>query len=121
MVVSLQTALKLKDAGFPQPEPKPGQFWYAEAYYKGGELEHHPLCVVVEWPMTRALMLRRVTCESLSGENGGNPLVFAPTISDLIQGYAQNMLPLFQGMEHLFEGLDPSEHFAQKHLLSAKK
>ena len=27
-VVSIETAKALRDAGFPQPKPEPGQFWY---------------------------------------------------------------------------------------------
>lgn len=41
--VTFETAIAMKEAGFPQPEPAPGQFWYDFngrlfiVYYEGGE------------------------------------------------------------------------------------
>lgn len=84
-IVTFETAKALKAAGLPQPELKPGQFWYAEPCYKGGKFEHVPLCVVVEGYKTLKPMLRRLTCKALSGEYGGKPDVFAPTLEDIFR------------------------------------
>ena len=84
-VVSFETAVKLKEAGFPQPEFEVGQFWYADTAYKGGELEHVPLCVLVEAYSTREKFLRRLTCEKMTGEHGVMPQFFAPTTTDILR------------------------------------
>lgn len=86
MAVSYTTAVKLQAAKFPQPELEIGQFWYVEAEYKGGKLEHNPLCIVVE-NSDRKKVLRRLTCEGLTGEYGGKPEVFAPTATDILKDF----------------------------------
>lgn len=83
--VTHETSQLLKNAGFPQPEITVGQFWYAELEYKGGELEHSPLCIVVENYSTRKKSLRRLTCEKMTGEQGGRPHVFAPSAADILK------------------------------------
>lgn len=83
--LTLETAMSLKAAGFPQPDLAVGQLWYGEVEYKGGELEHTPLCVVVEAYGSRKLFLRRLTCEHYTGENGGKPQVFVPTATEILQ------------------------------------
>ena len=75
----------MKEAGFPQPQIAVGQFWYSDAEYKGGEYEHNPLCLVVEQPVTRArYLLRRLTCEKMTGEHGSSPIFFAPTADQIL-------------------------------------
>jgi len=84
-VTTFDTSAKLKAAGFPQPEIEVGQFWYAETAYKGGNLEHAPLCVVVEMYSTRKPLLRRLTCEHMTGEVAGGKQCFAPTATDILR------------------------------------
>lgn len=86
MAVSYTTAVKLRAAKFPQPEPEIGQFWYAETEYKGGKYEHRPLCIVVE-DADRKKVLRRLACEGMTGEYGGKPEVFAPTATDILKDF----------------------------------
>lgn len=44
--VTFETATRLREARFPQPEPKAGQFWYINIY-EGGTAEHRALCICV--------------------------------------------------------------------------
>lgn len=44
--IKFETATRLKEAGFPQPEPKAGQFWYIKVY-EGGTAGHCALCICV--------------------------------------------------------------------------
>lgn len=90
-------AEKLKAAGFPQPEIEVGQFWYAEPEYKGGSLEHVPLCVVVEQSSTRNKYLRRLTCEKYTAEHGGKRQFFAPTATDILKEREDWLLAFYGG------------------------
>lgn len=116
-VTTFETAARLKAAGFPQPEIKVGQFWYAEPAYKGGSLEHVPLCVVVEMYSTRKPLLRRLTCEHMTGEVAGSPQCFAPTATDILRELGSDFNTKFTN-GHFFVGtydVDFGNNYDTKH------
>lgn len=97
-VVTYETAVKLKAAGFPQPEPQAGQFWYKKhpstaitldfvqsvEYNQEGEKQFYTLWVGTD-------------------DTGGNfytiknhKLIFAPTATDILEqlpGYEIGFFP----------------------------
>lgn len=95
-VATFETAQRLKNAGFPQPEIKVGQFWYAEPVYKGGSLEHIPLCIVVERYSARKPLLRRLTCEHMTGEVAESAQCFAPTAIDILHELGERFQLIYQ-------------------------
>lgn len=112
--VSHKMAVLLKEAGFPQPEFEVGQFWYAEMEYKGGTLEHVPLCVVVEQYATRQKHLRRLTCEKNTGEKGGEPQCFAPVATDILALLCPDRTTGQMGADDVLRmALDPEKAAAQ--------
>ena len=114
-----ETSLRLKAAGFPQPEPEAGQFWYGETVYKGGTLEHTPLCVVVEKYSSQKLFLRRLDCEHYVSSDGGNPKVFAPTAADILRELSVEKTLSLSAMAVLIMATNPED--AAKAWLELKK
>lgn len=74
-----QTSLALKAAGLPQPDPKPGQFWYGKRT-AGFEAEPGSLCVLIG---TDTGNLEFVPIDNQKNENN-KFFVFAPTIDYLL-------------------------------------
>jgi hypothetical protein len=70
-VVSLETAQALKAAGFPQPDPALGQFWY----------EGKELCVIVVDDYYAGLYSYAINDGSKNEFTSG---IFAPTATDVI-------------------------------------
>ena len=76
--VTFETATRLKDAGFPQPKPEPGQTWF------------YPIdgCMtIVETGQWHSLKLIRVFNESGCGEYETGQIIehgaFAPDVEDI--------------------------------------
>jgi len=46
--ITYTTALALKNAGMPQPEPKAGQFWY-KTIFEGGTSQHIAICILLDF------------------------------------------------------------------------
>jgi len=69
-IVTFETSIRLKDAGFPQPSPKAGQFWYGKNREVGYIFYHERLAL-------------------LSGEivyfDAPEKCVFAPTSTDILR------------------------------------
>jgi hypothetical protein len=78
-VVSFETAKKLKEAGFPQPEPAFGQVWYESA--------GSPIIVTSGWEAgfafvgPRSAMAQTTYMKRFQEQNG----VFAPTATDILK------------------------------------
>jgi hypothetical protein len=96
-ILSYETAKRLKEAGFPQPDLSVGQLWYAEAVYKGGNLEHNPLCIAVETYGDSAIVLRRLTCEHHAPDYGGRNEFFCPTATDILKELGRDKIGGFAG------------------------
>jgi len=77
-IVSLETAVKLKEAGFPQPEPVIGQFWY------GVDEKLLVITHAVEYTpgFVRLNGLREVWTANGEAFTDG---VFAPTAADILR------------------------------------
>lgn len=82
--VTFETAARLKEAGFPQPEPQPGQFWYRQSgqllfvqYLHG----YGAQMVVVDLP-------KEVDWHFVAFEH----LTFAPTATDIMEHLPKKML-----------------------------
>ena len=84
-VVTLETAKRLKQAGFPQPEPKVGQFWYdgmfqrlSIASHRMGKDQHLYLTPInaVDWShyFEAVVML----------DDKNDWPIFAPTATDIL-------------------------------------
>jgi hypothetical protein len=82
-VVSFETAKKLKEAGFPQPEPAFGQVWYESA--------GSPIIVTSGWEAgfafvgPRSAMTQTTYMKRFQEQNG----VFAPTATDILRQIQQ--------------------------------
>lgn len=85
-VVTLETAKRLKQAGFPQPEPKVGQFWYdgmfqrlSIASHRMGKDQHLYLTPInaVDWShyFEAVVML----------DDKNDWPIFAPTATDILR------------------------------------
>lgn len=71
--LSLETCIRLKDAGFPQPERAPGQLWYA----------YGELCLIV--PDARyGTLAASLECNSKYGTNAPENWVYCPTALELL-------------------------------------
>jgi len=87
MIVSFETAVKLKEAGFPQPEPKRGQIWWYPDDYNGD---------VYGVIITRNTQCPE--CVHFDGEFGSDTLsrqefkdlAFAPTATDILVDLGYN-------------------------------
>ena len=125
-IVSYKTAQALKAAGFPQPEPEAGQFWYDKGF--------HRLCVIAyDCGKPEVTRICPLNCSDWSywfhGEMGSGEHVFAPTAADILRelpatkGEHPIALCFFadgvdtftvtdfhQGEDGLFSGCDISEH-----------
>ncbi len=86
-VVTLETAKRLKQAGFPQPEPKVGQFWYDGMFQRlsivsnrtGGERQPILLAPIsaVDWSHYFEAVVM------LPDDKNDWP-IFAPTATDIL-------------------------------------
>lgn len=109
-VVDFETAVRLKEAGFPQPSPEVGQFWHSQ--YFGA----YWLCVVAKQatkPFTYLLPLDVIEWGHQFGhpgtpEDNGSP-VFAPSITDLLLAISTGGLEVDCGMFSVWT-LPPIEH-----------
>lgn len=83
-IVTFETAVRLKEAGFEQPTPEAGQFWYY-IRFPGGTAEKNVLCVLShEYPYQDNLEALPLD----GGErvyNSRNTQVFAPTATDILR------------------------------------
>ena len=93
-VVTLETAKRLKQAGFPQPEFEPGQIWYR----KNKEEQIERQYIVKNWLANRIFAVECATgylykdvvfnSKDLTGHNyamWSKSLVFAPTATDILR------------------------------------
>jgi len=69
-----ETSVRLKEAGFPQPEPEAGQFWYNTMFKQD-------IGVVVG----DALYFVNGTGFTIPSEHSKNYMVFAPTSADILR------------------------------------
>jgi len=69
-----ETSVRLKEAGFPQPEPEAGQFWYNTMFKQD-------IGVVVG----DALYFVNGTGFTIPSEHSKNYMVFAPTAADILR------------------------------------
>lgn len=74
--LSHELCVQLKDAGFPQPKPDVGQFWY-RVRYPDGEARHSVLCVITKRGLT--------PLDGLNSEFGDSDWVYCPTIEDILR------------------------------------
>jgi hypothetical protein len=83
-IVTFETAVRLKEAGFPQPAPEAGQFWYYIRFPDGTERKN-VLCVLAhEYPYQDNLEALPLD----GGEriyNSRNTQVFAPAATDILR------------------------------------
>jgi len=87
-ILSFQTAVRLKEAGFPQPTPAPGQFWYAKKPSGGTDL-----FLMVEGNAGRVFGVLQgkhdpFDCREISSNlysNWRQWLIFAPTATDILE------------------------------------
>ena len=86
MIVTFETAVKLKAAGFQQPEPQRGQAWYFETWRQYQDGRDQELVWDAHW-------LRNNMHETRGG------VVFAPTATDILRelGYDFSLSPLSDG------------------------
>lgn len=77
--VTYETAVRLKEAGFPQPAPEAGQFWYGKK--SAGQSVKGSLCVLIGTP-TGALSFSPI--DGLKNSDN-NFFVFAPTATDILK------------------------------------
>jgi len=77
-IITYKTAVRLKNAGFPQPEPEAGQFWYLQSG-------------IIAWVAKKRPFDQFLLCDEL-GEPFiamylvfGEDLVFAPTATDILR------------------------------------
>lgn len=85
--VNFETAKALQDAGFPQPEPAPGQFWY--------NTKSKRLCVVT---FNKANWQFRVSYFGSATATGGylnESFVFAPQAHDVLEQLGWEFYLLF--------------------------
>jgi len=122
--VTFETAVRLKEAGFPQPEPEERQFWYSQQ-----GITH--VCRYI-WRSTRGLM---ETPPRFAGIGTHDPLLgtmkwqekyFAPTATDILP-HLENILFFWGGQKWVceqdlpfddssFEHENPAEAAAQLYL-----
>lgn len=80
--VSHAIAQALKAAGFPQPEPMAGQFWY-KTIFEGGTQEYTTLCICLEYH-NQIVMQAVVPRWDYPGNSGPDKnATFAPTVEDI--------------------------------------
>jgi len=79
MVATFETALKLRDAGFPQPEFSDGQRWYNKA------LNLKNIISIIENYGGYIFSCDRSGNFYGPVELGKMPLVFAPTVQDILE------------------------------------
>ncbi len=113
-MLSYETAVKLKEKGFPQPKQKIGQFWYFQRYPQGSA--RHWTAVVL-------------TGNGIEPLDGGNlegdlqDMVYAPTAADIIREthshyYLQNdddmwtAMPRYSGKAHSHENPEEAASLA---------
>jgi hypothetical protein len=89
--VTFETAILLKEAGFPQPEKSTGQFWWVDEKSMGGAHYRHVLYVILQaWQgwLSGVAFPVNTNC----GERWLDEMqVFAPTATDILNelpGYA---------------------------------
>lgn len=99
-IVSFETAKKLKEAGFPQPTPAPGQFWH-----EGNEGGLFVIGRVYGDKMTGCYIESERTPQHLVFERAtmNGKEIFAPTATDILR-----LLPdqdfYFDGKQFVFSG-----------------
>ena len=90
-IVSFETAKRLKEAGFPQPEFGRGQWWYRNRPDEVPKFQNNPIALMVLGRANKRTVFwsgyGRV-CESY-WDKEGYPFVFAPTATDIIRGFDQ--------------------------------
>lgn len=87
-VSNFETAIKLKEAGFPQPAVKPGQFWWF-VRFPDGSAKKEVLCVVTEVYSGGVKQPGFKFVPIDGGEFEGRIECYAPTATDI--------LPKFKG------------------------
>ncbi len=93
-IVTFETAQRLKEAGFPQPEFEPGQIWHR----KNKEGQNERQYIVKNWLANRVFAIECATgsfykdvvfnSKDLTGHNyamWSKSLVFAPTATDILR------------------------------------
>lgn len=86
-VTTPETAQRLKSAGFPQPEPKPGQVWHAGCDF--------------EWPII--IVKSEMLVDGVEdGVVNPNFSIFAPTAPDILAELGVQYLFWFDGFEKVW-------------------
>lgn len=77
-ILSYETSVRLKEAGFPQPTPEPGQFWYTSAGL---------LCWIARKELGGAFRLCDTTGTAFRTlyVDFNKDLLFAPTATDILR------------------------------------
>ena len=108
--VTFETAKALRDAGFPQPEPAEGQFWWF-VRYPDGAAKKEVLCVYVKkeycWPYIEPLD---------GGNTEGRGLLFAPTATDILSALMdyEKLSLATEGISEFLEIIILPEELAKK-------
>lgn len=94
-IVSYETAVRLKEAGFPQPTPEAGQMWYYTRF-PDGTAKKNVLCILAhEYPYQDNLEALPLD----GGEricNPRNTQIYAPTATDILRELNfHHLRPLF--------------------------
>ncbi len=102
--VTLETAKALRDAGFPQPEPAPGQVWYnhfGEFWITGSDpnniLPLFSISAGVTW--------------GLSAKTIQTTLIFAPTAPDILRELGEDYNLTICGPFFRWEQMKAYEYF----------
>lgn len=106
--VSYETAVKLKEAGFPQPEFLNMQLWY-RTRYKGGSLEHPAICMACK--VCGQKELNMVAVDGGDSSFHGSDAVFAPTATDILRGLGEDWTLRFQKSSGKFKCTKIDGHY----------
>ena len=83
-VVSFETAVKLKEAGFPQPKPERGQMWW-----KVEDVDEYELLVIDEYRFTHVTVDGKFGEEIILKEDFEG-LAYMPTVTDILRELGEN-------------------------------
>lgn len=113
-IVTFETAKRLKDAGFPQPEPERGQAWYFDSN------EEDLPGVVVDVAERRFMLVFGGTDPVEVRKSDRDHWLFAPTATDIMRQLPGLPLvydgPNFGISGDWFSNLNPAELMAERYL-----
>lgn len=82
--VKYETATRLKDAGFPQPKPAPGQLWY-KTIFEGGTAQHIAPCVLLDFGGQIVMQAIAPRWDYPGNSGFDKKAVFAPDAADILK------------------------------------